>query len=236
MSSKPSKRQRANTNGDSTFSTSRSELKEIIATLNEETLRKALLWAATSSCSVAKQIHAYKNATRKAESTRIIDFDYLSKRAGHELQQGQGLKGSRQYHLGLDVSVNIREIVETIQKQTPAHSSFGTKKSALETLRKIGKSLVLRNHDTFGSELVKSLHQDGDPQEKVMLEIVDEMTEDEKARMRENTEWLDKVEELIELGGRHEMYGSLNEMLKQLGFVYETEDAESGASVESVKE
>ena len=46
---------------------------------------------------------------------------------------------------------------------------------------------MLYNCETFGSEVVTSLVRDGRPQEKAMLEIVDEMTAEEKAKMCENT-------------------------------------------------
>lgn len=127
------------------------------------------------------------------------------------------LSGSRQYDLGLDVGVTVAGTIGDSRNQTPDHSSFGTKKSALETLRKIGKSLVFSQGDTFGHEVVKSLSWDGNPQESAMLQIANEMTAEGKAKMRANTEWVSKVRELIDIGSRYDMYGSLEEMLESLG-------------------
>ena len=217
MSHPSAKRQRANTSEDPSVSRSSEEYKEIINTFEESTLRELLLSAATSSIQVGKEVIARRDAILRAERVQTIDFDHFSKSVWHELQRGDGLGGAKQYMLGLDVGVTVADTIETIRSKTPAHSSFGTKKSALVTLRKIGKSLVLHNDDTFGSEVVKSLYRDGDPQENAMLEIVQEMTDEEKTKMRNNIEWIEKVEELIDIGRRCDMYWSLNDMLSDLG-------------------
>lgn len=79
----------------------------------------------------------------RRESTKIINFDHYSKSVWHKLLQGGGLTGSRQYDLGGDVSASIAGTIVKILEPTPAHASFETKKSALETLRKLGKSIAL---------------------------------------------------------------------------------------------
>ena len=50
-----------------------------------------------------------------------------------------------------------------------------------------------------------------------MLEIVGTTKEEEKAKMRDNKEWIEKVKELVELGKDVDMFGSLEEMLRGLG-------------------
>lgn len=116
MSIVPSKRQRANTNGDSSTSLSENEYREIIEIFNEETLRDLLLVAGKSSLSVAKAITTRHIAILKAKSTRIIDFDHYSKNAWNELQQVQRLSGSRQYQLGLGVSVTLGDMIAEIRQ------------------------------------------------------------------------------------------------------------------------
>ncbi|KAK3171168.1 hypothetical protein OEA41_003252 [Lepraria neglecta] len=94
-------------------------------------------------------------------------------------------------------------------------SSFGTKKSALVTLRKIGKSTVLNGAcDEFGSEVLNTLHHGEPSLDKAMSETVDE---DEKAKMRSDREWVEKVRELIGLGKDHDMYETLDAMLRKIG-------------------
>jgi len=77
------------------------------------------------------------------ESTQIINFDHYSESVWHKLLQGRGLTGSRQDDLGGDVGASIAGTTAKILERTPAHASFETKKSALETLRKMGKSIAL---------------------------------------------------------------------------------------------
>ena len=111
----------------------------------------------------------------------------------------------------------MAQIIGSIRKQTLAHSSFGTKKSALVTLRKIGKSTVLNGAcDEFASEVLNTLHHEEPSLDKAMSEIVDEMSEDEKAKMRSDREWVEKVRELIGLGKDHDMYKTLDAMSRKI--------------------
>ena len=50
-----------------------------------------------------------------------------------------------------------------------------------------------------------------------MLEIVGAMKVEEKAKMRDNKEWIEKVKELVELGKDVDMFESLEKMLEVLG-------------------
>ena len=112
----------------------------------------------------------------------------------------------------------MAQIIGSIRKQTLAHSSFGTEKSALVTLRKIGKSIILTEAcDEFGSEVLNTLHLEEPSLDKAMNEIVDEMSEDEKAKMHSNREWVEKARDLIGLGKDHGMYETLDAMLRKIG-------------------
>ncbi|CAF9914476.1 hypothetical protein IMSHALPRED_001920 [Imshaugia aleurites] len=209
------KRQRANTNGDTVVSSSSpDDVRKIIATLDESTIRDLLLSAAINSSQVAAQIVARRNDIVNSKKTTIIDFDHFSKSVCHE--RG-GSRGSKQYDLGLEASVTIEDIIAQIKEQTPSHSSFDTKKSALVTLRKIAKTIVLSNNDTMGHEVINQLHQDGEHMDTAMHYIVDGMSEDEKDKMRSDQEWIDEVKELVELGRNYDMYKTLNQLLENLG-------------------
>lgn len=218
MSSLSVKRQRANTSGDIAIpSNSPHDYRKIIATFDEGTLRDLLLSAATSSSQVAAQVVSRRDDLVNAENTTVIDFDHFSKIVWHAMAQGGGSSGSKQYHLGLEASVTIQETVAKIKEQTPSHSSFGTKKSALVTLRKIAKTVVLSGNDMMGHEVINQLHQDGEPLDKAMHYIVDGMSEDERDKMHGDWEWVDKVKELVELGRDHDMYETLDQVLEKLG-------------------
>ncbi|KAF1345041.1 hypothetical protein BDV97DRAFT_40151 [Delphinella strobiligena] len=97
------------------------------------------------------------NAARAAAATHIIDFDHLSKEVWHELNtRYSGLSGSKQYDRAYDALGVVLDCVAEIGEQTPVHASFGTKKSALETLRKMGRSVCLSNSDVVGHEVYQA--------------------------------------------------------------------------------
>jgi hypothetical protein len=68
--------------------------------------------------------------------------------------------------------------VKSIRRQAHADTSFGTRKSALETLRKIGKSIVLAP-STLGHEVLKQMQEDATLPE-AMLAILASMTVEER--------------------------------------------------------
>lgn len=189
MSNLSVKRQRANTNGDAAItSQTPDDYQNIIATFDESTVRDLLLAAATESSQVAAQVIAWRNDMVNAEKDRFIDFEHFSKSVCHEMTRGNGSSWSRQHDLGLEVSVTIERTIAKIREQTPSHSSFGTKKSALVTLRKIAETIVLSDNDTMGHEVINQLYQDGDPLDKAMHYIVNGMNEDERDKTRGDRE------------------------------------------------
>ena len=224
MSGQSAKRQRANTNGDLTTASTPTnakldQYKSIIDTFDEQTLRAVLLAAAQDVPDVAAHVVRRRDDILREESAKIIDFDFQSKVAWHALNNPRDRRnGSRGYNAGIDAGISVSQTIAKIKEQTPAHASFGTKKSALVTLRKIGKSIALGgDYDEFGSEVIKTLSNEGDPLEKAMLEIVGAMKEKEKTKMRDDKEWIEKVKELVELGKDVDMFESLEKMLEVLG-------------------
>ncbi len=224
MSRQPAKRQRANTNGDLTATSTPTnakldDYKSIIDTFDEQTLRAVLLAAAQDIPDAAALMINRRDDILREESAKVIDFDLQSKVAWHALNNPRDSRnGSRGYDAGMDAGVCISQTIAKIREQTPAHASFGTKKSALVTLRKIGKSVALDGrYDEFSSQVIKWLNNEGDPLEKAMIDIVDAMKEEEKAKMRDNKEWIEKVKELMELGKDVDMFETLERMMEALG-------------------
>ena len=224
MSSQSAKRQRANTNGDLTAASTpmnakSDHYKSIIDTFDEQTLRTILLAVAQAVPDAAALIVNRRDDILREESAQVIDFDFQSKVAWHALNNPRDSRnGSRGYDAGIDRGICVSQTIAKIREQTPAHASFGTKKSALVTLRKIGKSIAIDGrYDEFSSQVIKTLHNEGNPLEKAMLEIIDAMKEEEKANMRDNKEWIEKVKELVELGKDVDMFETLERMLKALG-------------------
>lgn len=81
----------------------------------------------------------------------MVDFDHYSKSAWRALNNSAILSmgGSRQYVESGNVYGFILECIISIDEKTKADSPLGTKQSAVETLRKIAKTVIL-GEDTVG--------------------------------------------------------------------------------------
>ena len=223
MSRQSAKRQRANTNGDLTAASTPvnakvDQYKAIIDTFDEQTLRAVLLAAALSGPDTAALVVKTRDDILRKESAKVIDFDFHSKIAWRALNNRRDKRnGPRGYDAGIDAAISVSQTIAQIREQTPAHASFATKKSALVTLRKIGKSIALGGRrDEFGSQVIKTLSNEGDPLEKAMLDIVNAMKGEEKAKMHADKEWVEKVKELVELGKDVDMFETLEKMVEDL--------------------
>jgi hypothetical protein len=163
------KRQRANTAGDSADATSAAaatpakknhDLNTAVDTLDAATVRSLLLGAAQANEYLASLIREKYDALLRKESSRAINFDWFSKESWKELNvKYDNLGGSKQYDRAGDVSGAIRQNIEHIQHNVGAASSWETKKSALGTLRKIGKSICLSS-GVIPKEVRKHLSHD----------------------------------------------------------------------------
>ncbi len=59
----------------------------------------------------------------------------------------------------------------------------------------------------MGSEVINYLYTEREPLEKAVKGIVAGMSEDGKTKMRDNREWIERVNELVELEKDHDQYG-----------------------------
>ena len=84
------------------------------------------------------------------------------------------------------------------------NSSLGTKRSALETLRKMAKTLLMGGPDVISHELMKDFQEDP-AFEDSMCHVIQAMNVEERAQMcRVNDgEILDKLDELVRLSRDH---------------------------------
>ncbi|KAL8831604.1 MAG: hypothetical protein Q9170_005222 [Blastenia crenularia] len=220
MSSAGHKRQRANThdetaNRTNAFPTANIDCRTLIDTFDTKTLRSLLLDAAQQSPAVASAIAAKYRETIHTEASRIIDFDHHSKLAWRALSNADKMQGSKAWEACFDVTQSIQASVDKIVSSTSPHSSFGTKQSALYTLRKICKTIILSSHQTCGREVCRSFAEDH-ALENAMSNIVDKIDEVEKTLVGQDEEWVAKMEELIELGEGIDMCATLQDVLDEL--------------------
>jgi len=161
MTDRPSKRVRATTIDDSATTKSdparSAKLPRIIDTLDERTVRRILLVAAQESPKISILIESEASKLIKPENAKTIDFGYHSKSVWRVLNVDytKGIKDSRQFEMSGDAYQEVVNKIEDIRDRCPAHASYVTKYSALETLRKIGKIIIMSSDSTLGSEVRK---------------------------------------------------------------------------------
>lgn len=123
---------------------SRPVLAELLKSFSQEEILNLLLDSAARDPQVSADVQATFEKRKKAESERSRDFDHFSKSIWKDLNVTYDrASGRRQYDAGYEVCADIESTFYTIAKETPAYATSGTKLSALETMRKILKSLVL---------------------------------------------------------------------------------------------
>lgn len=127
----------------------------------------------------------------------MIDFEGYSKRVWHILYTSTytHVSSSQQYELSYDAFREIDSCITSIRDQTHELSSFGTKLSALETLRKIAKSVLLAT-DTLGYEIRKTLQYESSLGDAI-LDIAESMTPEELSRAGSTTDAQGSLKEKI---------------------------------------
>ena len=228
MSEQPStKRQRTNTIGASVLGHDGTDTNfiPIIGALPVETIRSFLAAAAYRYPPIASLILDEHRKIAAAQQARVIDFDHYSKSAWKVINVTYSkLSGSRQYEASFQAAASVEGYIKAIGKDTPAHASFDTKKSALQTLRKIGKTIALST-DVVGHE-VRIQFQSESCLEMTMLRIVKSMTQRERAMVLTD-ELEEKLEELEGLAEDHCIF----ERLKDVRRVLSGEQASSSDEV-----
>ena len=216
MAERPSKRVRTSTNSES-VNTDRARLAKLpglIHSLSEKKIREFLLIAAKEYPRIATMLESEIERLKKIESSKTIDFGYHSKSVWRTLNVDyvKGIKSSRQFELSGEAFDSVSSSIEDIRNRCPVHASYVTKYSALETLRKIRKIIILSSDDTLGNEVQNRFCSDT-VLEDTMWGIVTGMTEEEREDMMQEPQeemiWIDKLKELHEMGVEYCMFDGL---------------------------
>lgn len=178
----------------------------MIAALEEKALRDLLLQSAAHSQDIQRSIkdayhrqaarpqpppllpqpllssHTARPAVPLSQMRPVTNFDHYSKSAWHALNDREllALSGSRQYTMAGDVYSDICDCVNAIDEMTKDDAPLGTKQNAIETLRKIAKTIIL-GEDTVGYEVRKELQNDSHISD-IMIRIAESMTPEERLR------------------------------------------------------
>ncbi|KAH8158319.1 hypothetical protein CIB48_g9926 [Xylaria polymorpha] len=186
--SQPAKRIRLDDDVQQISSRPQPNYGHMISQLPNEALRHMLNSLAMTSPSVQNAIISYHQELMDLRRNHVVDFDQYSKAAWHVLNTSDYTRGSgsKQYNASWDAKSEVQECITTIAEETHADSSYGTKLSALGTLRKIYKTVLLAG-DTLGRE-VRMQFQNENCIADEMLRIVQLMSPGEQLRAGATTD------------------------------------------------
>ncbi|TGJ87667.1 hypothetical protein E0Z10_g1095 [Xylaria hypoxylon] len=113
---------------------------------------------------------------------RVVDFNEYAVTAWHVLNTSEYTEGSgsKQYEASFEARSDVIDCINSIGEETKAESSFGTKLSALETLLKIAKTILIAG-DTLGRE-VRLEFQHESCLADIMVYVAQSMTPEEQRR------------------------------------------------------
>ena len=197
-----------------------SKVPKLVGDLAPSTIANLLIVAAKAYPEVATLIQNETDRLAAIQRAKVIDFDHLSKSAWKTLNVDYArLKGSHAYDTSGEASQNIEACFESIERRCPEYANFETRKSALETLRKIAKSICLSSG--IVPHEVKKDYQYGGSLVPVVLKIAKSLTGEEIEKLRP---WCS--DKLVELQG----IATSNGIFEDLASVIElfTEDIRSG--------
>ena len=163
-------------------------MEQALDRLDEPRFRRILLQHASHSPYVATSILANYEEVLQAQTHReqqpVIDFGPFGKQVWHAMNtRYRDWHAWEKLDIVADVELEVERVIDKgIMRKIKPYSQFSTKKSALETLRKIGKTLFLSTSviaDEMRSEdglVVKALVP-------AMAKVVDRMTREERVSM-----------------------------------------------------
>ena len=199
--------------------TERQRILKCITSFDSETVNKMLLDAACQYPDILGKIENEASVRAAAERNKVLDFDYLSKSAWKTLNVTYDrLRDSQAFEMSGEAAASIQSDLKIIKRQCPETASFETKRSALETLRKIWKSICLSvgvipreiRKDYFIKRHLST----------TMLRIAESLSDAEKETLRP---WCNgKLVELPDLGDDCEMSEALQKVVNL--FTYEDDE------------
>ncbi|KAI9694248.1 MAG: hypothetical protein M1820_009106 [Bogoriella megaspora] len=166
---------------------------------------------------VLSLINGTYNAKRAAEQEEVVDFDHFSKSVWYSLnRKWTDPRGSKEYENAWHAYGEVTDAIQSIRGSSKSHTSFGTRESALVTLRKIGKSVILAR-DVLGAEVRKNFQCD-DCFVSAMFSIAENMSPEDRQNIRnlDGGEFVDKLEELVGLAKGKCIWEDLHEVLDVL--------------------
>ncbi|QDS76061.1 hypothetical protein FKW77_005717 [Venturia effusa] len=158
------------------------DLRAALESIPKSLLIDNLLRLNVSNPSIATWARSYHHFLAQREQRKFISFEHHADSLWKEINiRHDKLGGSKQYELAGDVMQDIKDSLETIGNQVQPFSSWETKRSAMETLRKI-TGVILDSSGVIADEIRKDFRYDGSVND-AFLKVVRTMSHEERARM-----------------------------------------------------
>ncbi|KAK8154592.1 hypothetical protein IWX90DRAFT_418507 [Phyllosticta citrichinensis] len=151
---------------------------------------------------------------------RVVNFDWQSKSVWKELNVTHDRKrGSAQYDAAGGAAWTIERTIKSIADNAHSETSFRTRRNALITLRKIGKSIAL-SVGVVPREVRKDYTSDQDCYTDAFLEIAKSFTRAERAKVLQTDQdgltFEQKLVELVDLARGYCIFPKLRRSLSVL--------------------
>ncbi|KAJ5979591.1 hypothetical protein N7481_006889 [Penicillium waksmanii] len=234
------KRARANTAGDDHTQLAEISVptQEQLKILKTDRVVELLQMASMKHVDVNAMVLTAIQSAQEEQRNRVIDFDYHSKSIWKTINVTyRSMKGSRQYDIAFDVAGEISSTISSIAAQCVEYPNPRNRRSGLETLRKIGKTICLSSNDTLGHEVQQQFQSDP-CLENAMCDIVSEMSSQERDDICNEAMGSEslfaKLEELEKLAESYCVFEGLGEVLDLIKG--DGEEDEGGSEDESEEE
>ncbi|TID18418.1 hypothetical protein E2P81_ATG06341 [Venturia nashicola] len=158
------------------------DLRTALESIPKNLLVDNLLRLNVSNPSIATWARSYHHFLAQKEQKKIIRFEHYADSLWKEmnLRHDKG-GGSKQFELAGEVMGKVVDSVRTIGDEVQTISSWETKRSAMETLRKI-TMVILDSSGVIADEIRKDFRYDSSVND-AFLKVMGTMDTEERARM-----------------------------------------------------
>lgn len=180
-------------------------------------LRQLLRIAVQRHPSLASDITSEYAQRVSLGASKTVNFVHYSNSVWHTLNSKQYLDPAKGRQYADKAVQRIANDISSVATQVQRESSLVTKKNALETLRKIGRSVCLATGGV--GERVKNVLGSDEMFVDAMIKVADSFTEDDRRTLwagGSGTEIVKRLEQLDELRRCYRVFDRLDVVLKLL--------------------
>ncbi|KAK5739451.1 hypothetical protein LTR17_005356 [Elasticomyces elasticus] len=179
---------------DSALPSHQQTLEAAIAALDHATVQGLLLDAAKVSSAIHQATLAKYDEKKQFEQARTVDFrSYINELATIWDRSG----GERSFPDSTGAISDIESLIGRLETQVKAESSYATKRSALEALCEIGEWIVNDGESDLGRNIREEMNEyENRCLVETMCYVVENMTDEEKARLREEKNVVGRISDL----------------------------------------